>query len=579
MAFVDLNDAVLLQVREAADIAEIVGQVTPLRQAGHRMKGLCPFHREKTPSFSVDRDKGLFYCFGCGTGGDVFKFVMLTERLTFPEAVEFVAGRVGIQLPRKSKREREGDKDDLLELIEEAAGAFHQALSWTPNPADSYLTKREVDPAARKKYGFGYAPDSWDYILSRLGRKYTPQKLESAGLALPRKSGDGYYDRFRNRLIVPIHSETGSILGFGGRSLDGSDPKYLNSPESTLFNKSRILYNLHRAKEQMRKLDRAILVEGYFDCISLDFAGVPGVVASMGTSLTTGQAALLRKFARYVVIAYDGDEAGRNATLRAAPVLMSAGISVGVIDVGKGEDPDTFIKTHGIDGFLELLGNASDVFDFALQRLAPNPAALSGREKSEKLDTIGGLLSAVSDPVIRNDAAQRVANGLRLEFETVWSKVRGPVRTSMPEPKAREPISTTEKQILGAVLRGELDPTLAQQLREEYFEDSVCRTLYSAIKERIFRAQPLDFSGIATDVRGEAELTLLSELALGDEVGDSNPRALEDSIRRMERRSLERRLKELTHHSEEAQREGDSVREQALLVEKMAVLEQLRTLK
>ncbi|MHB0971269.1 MAG: toprim domain-containing protein [Thermoanaerobaculia bacterium] len=321
------------------------------------------------------------------------------------------------------------------------------------------------------------------------------------------------------------------------------------------------------------------MVEGYFDCLSLDFAGVPGVVASMGTSLTTGQAALLRKFARYVVIAYVGDEAGRNATLRAAPVLMAAGLSVGVIDVGKGEDPDTYIKSHGIEGFLELLGNASDVFDFALQRLAPNPSALSGREKSEKLDTISGLLAAVSDPVIRNDAAQRVANGLRLEFETVWSKVRGPVRTSVPEPKTREPISTTEKQILGAVVRGELDPTLAKQLREEFFEDSVCRTLYSAIKDRIFRAQPLDFSGIATDVKGEAELTLLSELALGDEVGDSNPSALEDSIRRMERRFLERRLKELTHHSEEAQREGDSVREQALLIEKMTVLEQLRTLK
>lgn len=579
MAFVDLNDAVLLQVREAADIAEIVGQVTPLRQAGHRMKGLCPFHREKTPSFSVDRDKGLFYCFGCGTGGDVFKFVMLTERMTFPEAVEFIAGRVGIQLPRKSKRDREGDKDDLLELIEEAAGAFHQALSWTPNPADSYLLKRQVDATARKKYGFGYAPDSWDYVLSRLGRKYAPQKLEAAGLALPRKSGDGFYDRFRNRLIVPIHSETGTILGFGGRSLDGSDPKYLNSPESTLFNKSRLLYNLHRAKEQMRKLDRAILVEGYFDCISLDYAGVPGVVASMGTSLTTGQAALLRKFARYVVIAYDGDEAGRNATLRAAPVLMSAGLNVGVIDVGKGEDPDTFIKSRGSDGFLELLGNAVDVFDFALQRLAPNPAALSGREKSERLDTIGGLLASVSDPVVRNDAAQRVANGLRLEFETVWSKIRGPVRSSVVEPQTRAPISTSEKQLLGAAVRGELDPTLAQQLREDYFEDTVCKTLYSAIKERIFRAQPLDFSGIATDLRGEAELTLLSELALGDEVENSNPRALEETIRQLERRYLQRRQLELQHAIQEAERVGDHARVTELDAEKLALSRQLYPLK
>ena len=170
-----------------------------------------------------------------------------------------------------------------------------------------------------KKYGFGYAPDSWDYIITRLARKHGEKTLELAGLVMPRKSGTGYYDRFRNRLMIPIHSETGALAGFGGRSLDGSDPKYLNSPESELFNKSRLLYNLHRSKDAMRKIDRAILVEGYFDAIAPDHAGVPGVVASMGTSLTSGQASLLRRYTTRVVIAYDGDDAGRNATLRAAP--------------------------------------------------------------------------------------------------------------------------------------------------------------------------------------------------------------------------------------------------------------------
>src|SRR6266852_2262803 len=229
MALVDLNDQLIAQVRQAADIVEFISQVTPLKQAGKSYKGLCPFHREKTPSFTVDRGKGLFYCFGCGTGGDVFKFLTLTERFSFPEAVEHVASRVGIELPKKTRPARESDKDDLLEVMDEASEAFHQALGWGDNPAKRYLTERAVALEIVDKYGFGYAPDSWDYILTRLARKHGEKKLETAGLAMPRKTGNGYYDRFRNRLIIPIHNESGTVVGFGGRSLDGSDPKYLRS--------------------------------------------------------------------------------------------------------------------------------------------------------------------------------------------------------------------------------------------------------------------------------------------------------------------------------------------------------------
>src|SRR6185436_835297 len=268
MANVDLNDSVISQVRSSADIVDFVQQVTPLKLAGKSYKGLCPFHREKTPSFHVDRDKGLFYCFGCGTGGDVFKFLTLTERFTFPEAVEHVASRVGIELPKRRRTQRENDKDDLLELMDDASEAFHQALEWTPNAADDYLRQRRVSKEIIKKYGFGFAPDSWDYILRRLGQKHGEKRLEAAGLITPRKEKSGFYDRFRNRLMIPIHSDTGAIVGFGGRSL-------------------------HRSRDAMRRYDRAILVEGYFDAIAIDFAGVPGVVASMGTSLTTGQASLL----------------------------------------------------------------------------------------------------------------------------------------------------------------------------------------------------------------------------------------------------------------------------------------------
>ncbi|HXG59118.1 MAG TPA: DNA primase [Thermoanaerobaculia bacterium] len=585
MAYVDLNDQIIAQVRQAADIVEFVSQVTPLRPAGKSHKGLCPFHREKTPSFTVDRGKGLFYCFGCGAGGDVFKFLTLTERFTFPEAVEHVASRVGIELPRKKRTARESDKDDLLEVIDEASEAFHQALRWTPNAADDYLRGRGVANAIVERYGFGYAPDTWDYICTRLSRKHGEKKLEAAGLITPRKSGSGYYDRFRNRLMIPIHSETGAVVGFGGRSLDGSDPKYLNSPESDVFNKSRLLYNLHRSKDSMRKMDidRAILVEGYFDAIALDYAGVPGVVASMGTSLTAGQASLLRRFTRRVAIAYDGDAAGRAATLRAAPILLAAGLEVLVIDLLGEKDPDSLIQKLGRDRFLETLSNASDIFEFALREWATDAASLSGREKSERVEMFVPLLNAVGDPVVRNDAAQKIADRMRLEFETVWSRVRGksPATAAAAErpPRAGSAAPTAEKMVLSAALQGRLTPELAARLREEFFTDEACKSLFLVTKSAIQGGEPIDFAQIATHLRGEAEITLLSELTLSEDLDDSALARIDENLRALERFHADRRLREIQREILDASRNGDDERVNALLLEKQRLTQAVHTLK
>ena len=579
MALVDLNDSVISQVRSAADIVDFVGQVTPLKLAGKSYKGLCPFHREKTPSFHVDRDKGLFYCFGCGTGGDVFKFLALTERFTFPEAVEHVAARVGIELPRRRKTTRDNDKDDLLQAIDDASEAFHQALGWGDNPAAQYLANRKVPKEIVTKYGFGYAPDSWDYIFTRLARKHGEKKLEQVGLVMPRKSGTGYYDRFRNRLMIPIHSETGALVGFGGRSLDGSDPKYLNSPESEIFNKSRLLYNLHRTKDAMRKIDRAILVEGYFDAIAIDHAGVPGVVASMGTSLTSGQASLLRRFTRRVVIAYDGDDAGRNATLRAAPVLLAAGLNVEVLDLQGEKDPDTLIQNQGLERFLELLGTASDIFKFGLSVWAGDAAALSGREKSERVEMFVPLLSAVTDPVVRNDAAQRIADAFRLEFDVIWSRVRGKAHSGPGERQATAPSASAEKMILIAALQGKLPADVAKRVHEELFEDPACKTVFSIIKNDVFDGNPIDFVGIATHLRGEAELTLLSELTLSEDVDDATLQRIDQNLRPLERSYLERRKLQIQREITEAERAGDEERMRQLDAEKLQLSRMYSSLK
>jgi len=576
MANVDLNDSVISQVRSSADIVDFVQQVTPLKLAGKSYKGLCPFHREKTPSFHVDRDKGLFYCFGCGTGGDVFKFLTLTERFTFPEAVEHVAARVGIELPKRRRTQRENDKDDLLELMDDASEAFHQALEWTPNGADDYLRKRGVSKDIIKKYGFGFAPDSWDYILRRLGQKHGEKRLEAVGLVMPRKEKAGYYDRFRNRLIIPIHSDTGALVGFGGRALDGSEPKYLNSPESELFNKSRLLYNLHRSKDAMRRIDRAILVEGYFDAIAIDNAGVPGVVASMGTSLTAGQASVLRRFTRRIVIAYDGDDAGRAATLRAAPILLSAGLHVEALDLQGEKDPDSLVQKYGTDRFLEVLSSAMDIFAFGLREWGADASQLSGREKSERVERFMPLLSAVTDAVVRNEAAQRIADAFRLEFETVWSKVRGRAASAPAERRVSAPQNTAEKFILQAALQGRLTPNQTGRLNEELFEDASCKTLFFTIKNDLIEGNPIDFREVETHLRGEAEVTLLAELSLSEDIDDRTVERLDENLSGMERAFLDRRKREIQREIDEALRRGDVQRAEELGDEKLRMLSRLK---
>jgi DNA primase len=582
LAFTDLNDQVIQQVRDAADLVDFVQQVTPLKLAGTRYKGLCPFHREKTPSFTVDRTKGLFYCFGCGTGGDIFKFLTLTERFTFPEAVEHVAARVGIELPKKKRTQKENAKDDLLELMDDASEAFHRALGWTPNPADAYLRERGVSKEIITRYGFGFAPDSWDYLLRLLGQKHGEKRLEAAGLITPRKEKAGYYDRFRNRLMIPIHSETGAIVGFGGRSLDGSDPKYLNSPESELFNKSRLLYNLHRSKDAMRRYDRAILVEGYFDAIAIDHAGVPGVVASMGTSLTTGQASLLRRYTRNIVLAYDGDNAGRAATLRAAPILLSAGLHVQALDLQGEKDPDSLIEKRGVDGFLEVLSNATDIFEFGLREWARDAAGLSGREKSERVEHFMPLLSAVTDPVVRNEAAQRIADAFRLEFESVWSRVRGKASANRADesrlrPSADEKMNG-QKLVLIAALHGRLTPLQVSLLDEQQFVDPTYRTIYRAIQEDLAADRPVDASAIAPQLRGEAELTLLSELSLTEDLDERNLERLHEILVPMRADHLARRKQQLQRELVDALQSGDERRADELMAEKLALSKELEKL-
>jgi len=328
----------------------------------------------------------------------------------------------------------------------------------------------------------------------------------------------------------------------------------------------------------MRRYDRAILVEGYFDAIAIDHAGVPGVVASMGTSLTTGQASLLRRFTRKIVLAYDGDNAGRAATLRAAPILLSAGLHVEALDLQGEKDPDSLVQARGVDGFLEVLSSALDIYEFGLREWAADASSLTGREKSERVEQFMPLLSAVTDPVVRNEAAQRIADAFRLEFETVWSRVRGKASTGAnADRQVSAPQTTGEKFVLIAAMQGRLTPLQLGKLREEYFEDPACKTVFSIIKSDLTAGQPIDFVQVATHLRGEAEITLLSELSLSEDIDDRSLQRIDENLLPMERSYLSRRMQQIQRQIIDAGTDGERLDE--LYQEKLQLSRMLHSLK
>lgn len=354
------------EVRGATDIVDLIGGYVPLKRKGKSYVGLCPFHTEKTPSFTVDREKQIYYCFGCQRGGDVYSFLMEHERLEFPEALEELARKQGIHLTPVQGAERSLRRDrTLLEMNLEAARFYYRKFQEPEGKeALAYLLSRGVAPELRRDFKLGYAPDSWESLVRHLLEQgYLPQDLARAGLASSREGGR-YYDRFRNRLMFPIENARGEIVGFGGRVLGEGEPKYLNSPETELFSKKDHLYGLSRALPEIRRTARALVMEGYMDVLISHQHGFSSAVASLGTALTGEQARLLGRYVSEVVLAYDSDEAGKAATIRAAGAFARTEVLVRVAELGDAKDPDDFIRRHGTDAFETLLERALPFYEY-----------------------------------------------------------------------------------------------------------------------------------------------------------------------------------------------------------------------
>lgn len=370
----EYKDAVQ-RVKEAAQIVDIIGECVSLKRAGINLKGLCPFHAEKTPSFMVNPARQSFHCFGCGEGGDVFSFMMKYYNLTFPETLKQLAQRYHITLPEKQftteDQARAEKRQKLFDANERAARMYHEYLLKHEGaaPAREYLKKREISPEMISKFMLGYAPDGWDFLSSKVARSsITLAEAEEAGL-LVRKDRGGFYDRFRDRVLFPIFDLTGRIVGFGGRILGQGEPKYLNSPETLIFDKGRLLFGLFQHRDVIRKTREAVVVEGNFDLLALATFGVDNVVAPLGTALTQPQIRLLKGYADEVILLFDGDEAGIRAAMRAIPLFLTEQVAARVALLPAGHDPDSYIRAHGRDGLQKKLLAALPMLEFAFERL------------------------------------------------------------------------------------------------------------------------------------------------------------------------------------------------------------------
>lgn len=398
----------------------MIGDSVALRKAGKSLTGCCPFHREKTPSFHVDQAKQLYYCFGCGAGGDIFRFVMEIHGVDFVEAVGLLADRYG--LPRPSAREGGDNGEDrrrrkIFSALEAAHGHFRALLETEDgSAARHYLAKRGIDEASARTFELGFSPSGWDGLIRALApRGFDVQDLVDAGLAVPRRTGDGAYDRFRNRLVFPIRDPAGRIVSFGGRALGDDDPKYLNGSESPVYDKSRTLYRLSEVAREIRDAGRAIVVEGYFDAVSLARAGVRGVVAVCGTALGDGHAQVLRRWTDNVVLFLDGDDAGRRAVHRVLPALLKAGLGVRIASPPAGSDPDDLARESGAAGVERVLHAALDLPAFLVDesRRLHDIATLDGRVKAAEMSL--SHLSRLESAIARSVAARRVADGLGID--------------------------------------------------------------------------------------------------------------------------------------------------------------------
>jgi DNA primase len=550
-----IPDEIIQQVRDRVDLVELVGRSVSLKRAGRSYKGLCPFHGEKTPSFHVNPDRGSYYCFGCQEHGDAFSFLMKVENLTFVEAVRSLARDCGIEIPETRGAET-GTSEAAFAANEIAQSTYRAAFAEPGNPAADYLGRRGLSQEDAERFEIGFAPDRWDTVARALTARGVPASVgEKAGLLAARERGPGHYDRLRGRLTFAIRDARGRIIGFGGRALgEGQEPKYLNTPESPIFHKREAFYGLSAALAAIRRADRAVLVEGYFDRIALARAGVDEALATCGTSLSEGHARNLRRRTRNVVLLFDGDEAGQRAMERSLEELLPAGLRVRAALLPPGTDPDELLEREGAEALRAVVDRAPDALDFAIDRAIAR-GCTSPAEKADAVAALAPLLALVPSGVERSAFAQRLALSVGTELRHVEAAIRAAsrgedARDAVPIPVRINPL---EDRKIRQLARSLVDhPELAGRVSREEVHELVpagpLRELIAALIEAAAEDRSVPLEELAGRL-GADEARLLHQLAVaGEEASEPSAaeRTVDDTIRWLRKERLSERLRALT---------------------------------
>lgn len=514
-----IEKEIISKILSSIDPLSIAMQYLSFKKQGKRHVALCPFHKEKTPSFFMN-DEGVFYCFGCGKGGNLISFIMEVEKLNFQEAVHFLASKAGITVDKSFSTEAYRQRELMISIHKEAALLFHEYLcSQSGRRALDYLNDRQISRETINKFMIGYAPDERDFIVESLGKKFDLPIIAKSGLIITGAAGDGYYDRFRNRIMIPIFDLQGNIVAFGGRTLANDAAKYINSAESPIFQKSSILFGFNLAKKSIAEKGYAILVEGYFDAISLHSFNFHNTVASLGTSLTENQVQLLKRYTSDVYLCYDADKAGKKATDRAILLLLKKDLSIKIIILDENEDPDSFCRKFGTDLFQERIERASDYIQFYFRHKIATYAKLTPRIKSSIVMEGVPLLQAINNPIIKSHYVKTVSELLKIKEDVLLDSLQNynpKLSYSDYQIQEMKKIPIAEKIILLACLN---EPSILQSIlifdSEEFFEGLYLASIFEKLIQMARNGEHITVESIMLNL-GEDDQKVLSSILMGN---------------------------------------------------------------
>ena len=575
-----IPESVLEEILSRVNIVEVISACIPLKRAGRNFKANCPFHHEKTPSFMVSPDRQIFHCFGCGESGNAFKFLMKHERLDFPEAVETLAKKTGVILPQGTAQDAKTDNlfTQLYKVNEFTAGFYENNLdSLSCKAAKEYLLKRGLKQETINTLRLGFAPDKWDGLINYLRQKSLNLSLmEKAGVILAKDKG-GYYDRFRNRIIFPIVDIKSRILGFGARVLDASLPKYINSPETPVYTKGKNLYGIGLAKDSIRELDCVVVVEGYLDFILPFQEGLKNIVASLGTALTLEQVRMLKRYTHNVVMIYDPDAAGETATLRSLDIFIEEDMSVRVVTLPKGLDPDSFVRKHGIEALKEKVKLATNLFDYKLGVLK---SRYDYKDIQAKAVIAGQMLETVNkfnNAVLKSEYIKRLAQELDIKEEALFQEVKK-FKKNKPElePARQYPlkplaINPTEKLLLKLMLEeAQLINSIRDSLEPADFQDERASKIVSILFDLASQGKNMEPNFLMEYFQDNDISELVCESVFADERSESKQhkeKVVSDCISRLKAEKLRLKKNYLHEQIKLAQSLGDEDKLQKLMEE------------